>query len=347
MVAPKPSMFIGSSLEGKRVAETIQMALEYEAHSTVWHQGVFGLSGGTLESLVSALNDYDFATLVLTADDLLEKRNASGRCPRDNVLFELGLFMGALGRSRTFIVHSRTTPPMLPTDLAGITPATYEERPNLEAALGPACTKIKRALEANGSRVRLPDSRAKDSEISKLNQLLTEQHSMVTEVFRRLTASPTGATADPAVTALDFLEGAWLASPVNSHAYCRITGGKPCFVYCWGDNSEAIGEYYDFRRIGDEILGRFRWFKEEDIRGLVWLKIDNTTRLSGAWWMEQQLPPQAYSDPELLKVTKGMNRCVWTKQPMYSGRHGRPERLTDLHERILKVPTSSPGASTA
>jgi predicted nucleotide-binding protein len=102
----KPTMFIGSSVEGKRIAETIQLALEYEVHSTVWHQGVFGLSGGTLESLVAAIDDYDFATLVLTADDLLEKRDVTGRCPRDNVLFELGLFMGALGRDRTFIVHS-------------------------------------------------------------------------------------------------------------------------------------------------------------------------------------------------------------------------------------------------
>src|ERR1700733_12011701 len=109
----KPSMFIGSSSEGKRIAETMQMVLDDEIHCTVWNQGVFGLSGGTLESLVTALDEYDFATLVLTADDLLEKRDLQGRGPRDNVLFELGLFMGALGRDRTFIVHSRTTPPML------------------------------------------------------------------------------------------------------------------------------------------------------------------------------------------------------------------------------------------
>jgi hypothetical protein len=307
-------MFIGSSFEGKRVAETIQMALEYEVHSTVWQQGVFGLSGGSLESLVSALNDYDFATLVLTADDLLEKRNASGRCPRDNVLFELGLFMGALGRSRTFIVHSRTTPPMLPTDLAGITPATYEDRANLEAALGPACTKIKRAIEANGSRARLSDTKSKESEISRLNQLLLEQHSMVTELFRRLTMIPAEATVDPVVTALDFLDGAWLISPLNSHAYCKIIKGRPRLVYCRGGNTNATGEYYDFRRIGDELFGRFRWFGKRDIRGLVWFRIDNANRLSGAWWMEGDVPAHAYNDPELLKKSKGMNPYVWTKQ---------------------------------
>src|SRR5262249_49358609 len=71
----KPSMFIGSSVEGKRIAETIQMVLDYEVQCTVWTQGAFGLSGATLESLVAALDEYDFATLVLTADDLLEKRD--------------------------------------------------------------------------------------------------------------------------------------------------------------------------------------------------------------------------------------------------------------------------------
>jgi predicted nucleotide-binding protein len=108
MAGTKPTMFIGSSVEGKRVAEQIQESLEYEVESTVWHQGVFGLSGGTLETLVDALDDYDFATLVLTADDLIEKRDLTGRAPRDNVLFELGLFMGALGRRRTFIVAPAT-----------------------------------------------------------------------------------------------------------------------------------------------------------------------------------------------------------------------------------------------
>lgn len=121
-------MFIGSSTEGKDIAETIQVLLEREVASTVWDQGVFALSTSTLETLVESLPEYDFATLVLTADDLVEKRDHAAKAPRDNVIFELGLFMGALGRRRTFVVHSRTDSPMLPTDLAGITTATYEPR---------------------------------------------------------------------------------------------------------------------------------------------------------------------------------------------------------------------------
>ncbi|MGH9832565.1 MAG: TIR domain-containing protein, partial [Blastocatellia bacterium] len=73
---------------------------------------------------------------------LLIKRGESIPVARDNVLFELGLFLGALGRERTFIVCEKSV--VLPTDLAGITPATYEitEPASLVSDLGPVCTKL-------------------------------------------------------------------------------------------------------------------------------------------------------------------------------------------------------------
>lgn len=307
-------MFIGSSSEGKRIAETMQMVLDDEIHCTVWNQGVFGLSGGTLESLVAALDDYDFATLVLTPDDLLEKRDLRGRCPRDNVLFELGLFMGALGRDRTFIVHSRTTPPMLPSDLAGITPATYEERSNLEAALGPACTRIKRATESKGIRRQLPGSSDKDSEISELKGILTKQNIMLTELFTRLTSGADRSTNEIDTEDMSFLAGAWISTPPGSHKYCLVEQGVPRVVYSFLGNLEPTGKYYDFRRIGNEILGRFLWYKK-DIGGFVWLKIESPTQLSGAWWYEEDVPETAHDNLELLKQSRGMNSYTWNKQP--------------------------------
>lgn len=310
--ASKPTMFIGSSVEGKLVAETIQEDLDYEVASTVWHQGVFGLSGGTLETLVASLDEYDFATLVLTADDLIEKRNVSDKSPRDNVLLELGLFIGALGRYRTFIVHSRTNPPMLPTDLAGITTATYEERPNLRAALGPACTSIKRAISKQGIRRRPSSGGTLDSEIVVIKDRLTEHHNMLNALFQRLTSSPPNPSATSPGTGLDFLAGAWLSS-VGSHAYCRMHEGRPHLVYCYEGNSELTGEYFDFRRITDEIVGRFRWFSS-DIRGFAWFRIESPDRLEGAWWMEGQVPAHAHLDPERLRQSKGMNKLSWTRQ---------------------------------
>lgn len=308
----KPAMFIGSSVEGKRIAETIQVALEYEVHSTVWHQGVFGLSGGTLESLVEAVGEYDFATLVLTADDMLGKRNITGRGPRDNVLFELGLFMGALGRQRTFIVHSRTTPPLLPTDLAGITPATFEERSNLDAALGPACTKIRRAIESQGLRRSAGNTAADAAELPAIRKMLSDQQSMLSELFQRLTA-PRGVPAPDVNGGLDFLEGSWMAAPTGSSYYCSLHDGVPRFVYCYRGDSAATGEYYDLRRVSDEIVGRFRWY-ESDIRGFIWLKIESPTRLSGAWWMEDDVAISARDDLDRLKKSKGMNTYAWHKR---------------------------------
>jgi hypothetical protein len=149
-----PSMFIGSSGEGHKVAEHIQLLLERDCEAEIWSQGVFGLSQGTLESLILALGRFDFAVLVLTADDLVESRGEKRHAARDNVIFELGLFIGALGRERTFMVYDRTAPPKLPSDLHGITAAEYapHSRGNLQAALGPACTRIKNEVSRLGRR---------------------------------------------------------------------------------------------------------------------------------------------------------------------------------------------------
>lgn len=151
----KPRIFVGSSVEGLSVAEALQVGLEYDAEVTVWSQGVFGLSGDTLETLVQKTKAFDFAIFVLTPDDLVTKRGEKQRAARDNVIFELGLFMGSSGRHRTFFVHPRLADMALPSDLAGITAATYDAARSdgdLQAALGPACTKIKRAVRDQGRR---------------------------------------------------------------------------------------------------------------------------------------------------------------------------------------------------
>jgi predicted nucleotide-binding protein len=146
----RPTMFIGSSSEGLRIAQALQAELDYDVETTIWSQGVFGLDEGNLESLVLALGRFDFAVLVLTPDDLVTRRGATGNAPRDNVLFEAGLFMGALGRRRTFLVASRDDELSLPSDLAGITMAQFRGRQdgNLLAAIGPVATNIRVAIES-------------------------------------------------------------------------------------------------------------------------------------------------------------------------------------------------------
>jgi predicted nucleotide-binding protein len=116
----KPSIFIGSSSEGLEIARAIEFQLKDVGEITIWNEGVFGLGLGTLESLVNALERFDFAILALTPDDFTVSRNVPTSSPRDNVMFELGLFMGRLGRSRTFIVYDVSTKLKIPSDLAGV-----------------------------------------------------------------------------------------------------------------------------------------------------------------------------------------------------------------------------------
>ena len=82
-------VFVGFSAEGLQVAEAVQANLDRSCETEIWSQGTFGLSEGTLESLVKRWSKYDFAILVLTPDDFITSRDEGRYAPRDNVLLEL------------------------------------------------------------------------------------------------------------------------------------------------------------------------------------------------------------------------------------------------------------------
>lgn len=133
------NLFIGSSSEGKDVAERLHAGLDRHGltESTVWTHGVFRPSQHPLTALVGSAQASDFAVMVLSPDDDVESRESRTQAPRDNVIFELGLFMGALGPERTYMVLPKGVDLKLPTDLAGITYLPYPNRQdgNMAAAL--------------------------------------------------------------------------------------------------------------------------------------------------------------------------------------------------------------------
>ena len=102
---------------------------------------------------MNALDRFNFAVLVLTPDDTVMSRASEHLAPRDNLLFELGLFMGRLGRSRTFVVCENSTKMKMPSDLAGVTVARFtadRADRNLVAAVGPACHQIRQTVRDLG-----------------------------------------------------------------------------------------------------------------------------------------------------------------------------------------------------
>ncbi len=157
----RPVIFIGSSNEGLEIANVLQVGLQNVSEPIVWSQGVFQLGQSNLENLVSQLDKYDFAILVFSPDDLIESRGAKSASPRDNILLELGLFLGALGRARTFVVFDQSAGLKIPTDLAGVSLAPYcpPEAGNLESALGPPCYQIRTEIRRMGLRARIAPPR--------------------------------------------------------------------------------------------------------------------------------------------------------------------------------------------
>jgi hypothetical protein len=149
----KPSIFIGSSSEGLPFARAIRGDVGDVAEVTLWNEGFFRPNTTFIETLVNALPRFDFAALVLTADDFVRSRDVDTMGPRDNVLFELGLFMGRLGRARTFLVHQADGNLKIPSDLSGVTAATYEwprADQNHHAAVGAACDSIRDVIRDLG-----------------------------------------------------------------------------------------------------------------------------------------------------------------------------------------------------
>jgi predicted nucleotide-binding protein len=144
-VSDKIRVFIISSAEALEIARTIQNAFDHDPFSvTVWTDGVFQASYYAVESLERALDQSDVAIAVAEPDDITESRGKRLGSPRDNVIFELGFFMGRLGRHRSLLVEPRGEEIKLPSDLAGINTITYKyDGKNLAASLATACNKLR------------------------------------------------------------------------------------------------------------------------------------------------------------------------------------------------------------
>lgn len=152
----KPRLFIGSSVESLNIAYALQGNLHHSAEVTVWTQGVFQLSIPAVESLVEVLDTCDFGMIVFSPDDVVKSRGSEESAVRDNAVFELGLFVGRLGRERSFILIPDSAKDLhIPTDLIGMTPAIYEagrSDGNFQAGTGPACHNISETMKRAGPR---------------------------------------------------------------------------------------------------------------------------------------------------------------------------------------------------
>jgi hypothetical protein len=151
----KPRIFLGSSGKQAKLVQALTRGLTEVAEVEPW-TAVFNPGVSTLDRLVELTREVDFAAFVFAQDDWTSNpsdASAQGQAsPRDNVVFEAGLFGGALGMRRTFILHAKGA--KLPTDLLGMTAVRYPEA--LTAAdMRAVNQKLRKAIEEEGRLTRL------------------------------------------------------------------------------------------------------------------------------------------------------------------------------------------------
>jgi hypothetical protein len=124
----KPRIFLGSSGKQAKLLQALTRGLEDVAHVDPWTTS-FNPGTTTLDRLVELAHEVDFAAFVFARDDWTADGPAAAspvagqESPRDNVVFEAGLFGGVLGMRRTFILHAHGS--KLPSDLLGLTCVRY------------------------------------------------------------------------------------------------------------------------------------------------------------------------------------------------------------------------------
>ncbi len=145
-------IFVGSSSEGLTVAKRVSDKIKTkELDVNLWNKNVFNPSENNIEALVEQAKRCDFAILVLTPDDWVRSRGKLDIAPRDNVIFELGLFMGAIGRNRTFLLTTTDTM-KLPSDLDGITRVCCTVRKDGAILIADAVRRITNEIISKGAK---------------------------------------------------------------------------------------------------------------------------------------------------------------------------------------------------
>jgi len=148
----KPRIFLGSSAAQTKLLQSLTRGLEDIAQVVPWTAS-FNPGTTTLGRLLELTREVDFAAFVFARDDWTIKGAASAASeagqasPRDNVVFEAGLFGGVLGMQRTFILHASGA--KLPTDLLGLTSIRYGEELT-PAEIKSINQKLRKAIETEG-----------------------------------------------------------------------------------------------------------------------------------------------------------------------------------------------------
>jgi len=143
----KPKVFVGSSREALPVVRIVENALSETCDVFSWDTNSVNPGQYLFEGLLEISESVDFAILILSPDDKLNYRENEYNAPRDNVIFESGIFMSKVGRERVFLLSADNL--KYPTDIAPIQRVPYQD---LQESLQSAVASISRRINSLGVR---------------------------------------------------------------------------------------------------------------------------------------------------------------------------------------------------
>lgn len=171
----KKRIFIGSSSESKRIADAVYSYFEYKHDTRIW-SAVFDASTVTINEIIKQANENDFAIMILGEDDILSSRGETYSSARDNVILELGIFIGSLGLNNCFIVipSSSEHKIKIASDLSGVTLLRYNSaKENPSESVLTACGEIERKIAISPEK-NTPQKEENQSNFNDFSEIRNE-----------------------------------------------------------------------------------------------------------------------------------------------------------------------------
>lgn len=139
-----PKIFIGSSTAGYPVAQKVKKYLAKVGDCYLWKEpNMWELNRSTFDNLLRMVAYFDFGIFVATADDITYTNKKIVVEPRDNVILEMALFLGAMGRDKSFLLVENGI--KLPSDFEGIYMPRFEK--NNDQLIKNACSEYANKID--------------------------------------------------------------------------------------------------------------------------------------------------------------------------------------------------------
>jgi CAP12/Pycsar effector protein, TIR domain len=283
----KPRIFLGSSGKQEKLLKALTRGLEAVAQVEPWTTS-FDPGTTTLQRLLDLTHEVDFAAFVFARDDWTsddapasDEPEPGQASPRDNVVFEAGLFGSVLGMKRTFILHASGA--KLPSDLLGLTTVRYDQATTAAQTRG-INQRLREVIESQGRIARIEGNWWQFS----LTERTEEEPSAVSLV--RISRDRHGA--------LEVAGRAWQEDGTLSSRYWSEAAKE---------KSEPSGVFYYFN------AERPRHPNAPQFEGTGEIRIETTDRATGYWTTRSETSPDLMktsgiylrADPEDLTILDG------------------------------------------